>query len=148
MELNQEENSNEEKVIAKSRKDNGNFSKWFIFALVFLTAAIFIKYGFSVFENTERDEMLQKGGFVENHIYKIFLMFDRNKDGLLEPLEFQSAYYDIQAKKNERLADGDLAFENTTVGVKRFLSFLLKIFVHDFIRRHGAQQKLHAFAIY
>ena len=123
MELNQEENSNEEKVITKSRKDHRSFSKWFIIlALAILPAAIFIKYGFSVFENTELDEVLQKGGFVEDHIYKIFVMFDRNKDGLLEPLEFQSAYYDIQTKKSERLVDEDLAFENTTVGVKKYTS--------------------------
>ena len=123
MELNQEENSNEEKVITKSRKDNRSFSKWFIIlALAILPAAVFIKYGFSVFENTELDEVLQKGGLVEDHIYKIFVMFDRNKDGLLEPLEFQSAYYDIQTKKSERLVDEDLAFENTTVGVKKYMS--------------------------
>lgn len=123
MELNQEENSNEEKVITKSRKDHTSFSKWFIIlALAILPAAIFIKYGFSVFKNTELDEVFQKGGFVEDHIYKIFVMFDRNKDGLLEPLEFQSAYYDIQTKKSERLVDEDLAFENTTVGVKKYMS--------------------------
>ena len=51
-------------------------------------------------------------------------MFDRNKDGFLEPLEFQSAYYNIQTKKNERLADEDLAFENTTVGVKKLFYFI------------------------
>ena len=125
MESNQEENSNEEKVITSSGKDNSNFSKWLIIlALAILPAAIFFKYGFSVFENTERDKVLQKGGFVENHIYKIFLMFDRNKDGFLEPLEFQSAYYNIQTKKNERLADEDLAFENTTVGVKKLFYFI------------------------
>ena len=102
-----EDISNEIKEnVSKTTVKSDKKSTYFILIGIFIIIiAIFIKF-LNPSSNLNEEDLLKRGGvIIENEVYKVFELYDRNKDGYLEPTEFQPAFYHIKTNQISKTSE-------------------------------------------